>query len=250
MGDDSKSAKAIYIVTNAYISNPNARNKTRLYKIGTATNVANRWEISAKDGKGRKTDCPGEYDLVAARLINPEFDAEFLEKQVLHTMLDPFRVRSELREWEWFELTDVQLLGLKRFLVYVARPVPSIDLFADDVGAHVAQEALEDIVDDAEENCTGNTGRQPKMTLSQLGIEAGDRLIPVLDRCKSRFVIVTSGDKVLLDGVGEPMSLSAAAREISGYKSTSGYQMFMTEDGTVLAEIRNVALYMNEETAE
>jgi len=250
VGTKNKTPKAIYIVTNAYISSPDSRGKTRLYKIGTATNVANRWEISAKDGKGRKTDCPGEYDLISAKLINPALDAEFFEKQILHVILDPFRVRSELREWEWFELTNTQLVGLKRLLASIGESIPGIDLFADGVDARVAQETLEDSDDGLEENGTVDSNRQSKVTLSQLGIAGGTRLIPVLDRCKSRFVIATPDNKVLLDGTGEPMSLSAAARAISGYKSTSGYQMFMTEDGKVLTDIKQAFLRETAENAE
>ncbi|MCM1295067.1 MAG: GIY-YIG nuclease family protein [Muribaculaceae bacterium] len=222
-----KEEKLIYIVTNPFIVNPEA-NGTRFFKIGITGNVKRRWNC------GHKTDCPGRYKINRLYKITvPNIDADYVER-VIFKILDGSRYSEpdpknddKLSSWEWFELTDTQRDGL--FM--------NLDL----IGELVSPEELEvfaqenDIDADADETKPVVEKKFSSMTLEQMGIPLRAKLY--VSARKSRFAEVVENNKVKVDGEGEPMSLSAAARKILNYKSVSGHQYFMY-DGRLLDTIQ------------
>lgn len=227
MGNESKSAKAIYVVTNdEYLVKPDGN--TQLYKIGIAKNINKRWNLD-ENGCGRVTDCPGEFRLVAAVIMDDRESAEDVEKMGLHKVFDHVRIESASgKHWEWFAMSPKQLDGLQTLLTHLGKPFVGNEMneFTKELGIQMPDE---------EEAAHGS--KRAKWTLAKLGIKKGDKLYPKSSKYAKKYVVVTDGNKVLLNGAGKPMSISSAAREIGGY-IVSGFVFFSGPDGTkTLSEI-------------
>ncbi|MCM1293938.1 MAG: GIY-YIG nuclease family protein [Muribaculaceae bacterium] len=240
MGTKTKTPKAVYVVTNdEFLVKPDS--KTQLYKIGIAQNIKKRWNLDEM-GCGRVTDCPGEFRLVAAVIMDDRETAENIEKMGLHKIFDPIRiVCASGKHFEWFAMTEKQLEGLQTLLSHMGQPFTDKDMnkFTEDLGIQMP--------DDGE---TTQLGKRAKWTLAKLGIKKGTKLFPRSAKFTKKYVVVTDNNKVLLNGTGQPMSISSAARAIGGY-IVSGFVFFCGPDGErTLSEMVDEKIKKAQELAE
>jgi len=211
MGEKAKST-CVYIVTNDYLCRPDdGTERYPLYKIGIAADVKKRFH-GTKEGNCRVTDCPGDIIIKNVVDFGSESIARDIEKKI-HKILSVCRVTgARNKKWEWFELSDEQVVGLCDLLNAMGKKVTDVEAFAESIGGRVEME--DEVVSVAK--------KRKKYSLAEIGLVPGDKLMPKNPQYKD--VVTVYDDKQVLYK-GEPMSTSRAALKISG-KIDSGFRFF------------------------